>query len=421
MPFTLFVASRYLRTKRRGLFTMITTIIGVTGVSIGVAALLTTLSVMNGFQADIQKKIVGAQAHVTVHARMNPEREERLREAIAAESEIVATSPFVLGQGIVTFGERSTGIVLKGVDPRQEFTVNDLSKSLTAGDWANLEARPVETGGQRSAVPEGGKPVPGIVIGEELAKNLGAWIGDEVILISPQSLSTPMGMIPAMKKFRVVGTLHTGYYEYDSAAGYAELEPVAKFFKTPGGLSGIQAKVSDLELADAVSASLQDRLGWDYRVRSFTEMNRTLFAALKLEKAVMFIILALIILVASFNIASNLVLMGNEKLRDIGLLKAMGATHGQIRGVFLWVGSLIGGFGVLLGVLLGLILCWIIERYPIVELPPDIYYLSRVPVAIEPLDVVWVVVCGLALAVLATIYPAYKTSKVDPIEAIHYG
>ncbi len=176
-----------------------------------------------------------------------------------------------------------------------------------------------------------------------------------------------------------------------------------------------------MERSDAVAASLQDRLGWDYRVRSFTELNRTLFAALKLEKAVMFIILALIILVASFNIASNLVLMGNEKLRDIGLLKAMGATPGQIRRIFLWVGSLIGGFGVFLGVLLGLVLCWIIERYPIVELPADIYYLSRVPVSIEAHDVFWVVVCGLALAVLATLYPAYKTAKVDPIEAIHYG
>lgn len=412
MPFPLFIALRYLRTKRKGLFTMITTVIGVTGVSIGVAALLTTLSVMNGFQADIQKKIVGAQAHVTVYAHMNAEREKKLRAAVGNVPEIVATSPFVLGQGIITFGERSTGIVLKGIDPREEFTVNDLSKSLTAGAWADLPPKPSN---------KGGKPAPGIVLGEELAKNLGAWIGDEVILISPQSLSTPMGMIPVMKKFRVVGALHTGYYEYDSAAGYAEIEPIAAFLNTPGGLSGLQARVSDLNRADAIAASLQERLGWDYRVRSFTELNRTLFAALKLEKAVMFIILALIILVASFNIASNLVLMGNEKLRDIGLLKAMGATPAQIRRIFLWVGSLIGGFGVFLGVLLGLVLCWIIERYPIVELPPDIYYLSRVPVSIEAWDVLWVVLCGLALAVLATLYPAYKTAKVDPIEAIHYG
>ena len=412
MPFTLFVALRYLRTKRKGLFTVITTVIGVAGVSIGVAALLTTLSVMNGFQADIQKKIVGAQAHLTVYARMNPEKEEHLREQIGKEDDIVGTSPFVLGQGIVTFGERSSGIVLKGIDPRQEFTVNDLSSSLTAGNWADIKAKPPKGGG---------KPVPGIVLGEELAKSLGAWIDDEVILISPQSLSTPMGMIPAMKRFRVVGTLHTGYYEYDSAAGYSEIEPVASFFKTPGGLSGLQAKVSDLDRADAVAESLQGRLGWDYTVRSFTEMNRTLFAALKLEKAVMFIILGLIILVASFNIASNLVLMGTEKLRDIGLLKAMGATPGQIRWIFLWIGTLIGSFGVFLGILLGLILCWVIERFPIVELPPDIYYLSRVPVSVELTDVLGVVICGLTLAVLATVYPAYKTSKVDPIEAIHYG
>lgn len=390
---------------------MITTVIGVTGVAIGVAALLTTLSVMNGFQSDIQKKIVGAQAHLSIYARMNPDREKHLRESIEEEEEIIATSPFVLGQGIVTFGERSSGIVLKGIDPRQEFTVNDLSTKLTAGEWADL----------KPASKNGAKPVPGIVLGEELAKSLGAWIGDEVILISPQSLATPMGMIPAMKRFNVVGTLHTGYYEYDSAAGYAEIEPVASFFNTPGGLSGLQAKIADLDHADAVAKSLQGRLGWDYTVRSFTEMNRTLFAALKLEKAVMFIILGLIILVASFNIASNLVLMGTEKLRDIGLLKAMGATPGQIRNIFLWIGTLIGSFGVFLGIGLGLILCWVIERYPIVELPPDIYYLSRVPVEVKAMDVLGVVVCGLTLAILATLYPAYKTSTVDPIEAIHYG
>ncbi len=391
---------------------MITTVIGVAGVAIGVAALLTTLSVMNGFQADIQKKIVGAQSHLTIYARMSPERETRLREAINREGDIIGTSPFAMGQGIITFGERSTGIVLKGIDPRQEFTVNDLSSSLTAGEWADLKSKPSK---------KGGKPIPGIILGEELAKSLGAWIGDEVILISPQSLSSPMGMIPAMKRFNVVGTLHTGYYEYDSAAGYSEIAPVADFFQTPGGLSGLQAKVSDLDKADAIAASLQKDLGWDFTVRSFTDMNRTLFAALKLEKAVMFIILALIILVASFNIASNLVLMATEKLRDIGLLKAMGATPGQIQRIFLWVGGLIGSFGVFLGILLGLVLCWVIERYPIVELPPDIYYLSRVPVSVELMDVLGVIACGLVLAVLSTIYPAYKTSKVDPIEAIHYG
>jgi lipoprotein-releasing system permease protein len=259
------------------------------------------------------------------------------------------------------------------------------------------------------------------VLGEELARSLGVWLEDEVVLVSPQGLSNALGMMPALKKFRVIGLLRTGYYEYDSATAYTDLGTAAKFFQTPGGLTGMQAKVRRLESADAVTASLQSALGWDFTARSYTQMNRTLFAALKLEKYVMFIIVTLIVLVASFNIASNLILMGTEKLRDIGLLKAMGAGNREILRVFVWVGSLIGAGGVVLGTAFGLLICAVLHRYPLIELPPDIYYLSRLPVSVEPLDVAAIVSCGLILAVLATLYPAYRAARVDPIEAIHYG
>ncbi|MFH1725663.1 MAG: FtsX-like permease family protein [Elusimicrobiota bacterium] len=425
LPFELFVALRYLKTKRKGLFTLVTTVIGVAGVSIGVAALLTTLSVMNGFQSDIQKKIVGAQAHLSVYAKMSEAKREKLETVLREEKDVRATAPFVLGQGIITFEERSTGIVVKGIDPAAEFKVNNLEESLTAGSWSALTgpAERRKDGSSSAGTGPGGASAAqaGIVLGEELARHLGVWLDETVVLISPQSLATPFGLVPAMKKFRIVGLLRTGYYEFDSATGYVSIKEAADFFKTPGGMSGIQARLRDLDDADAVSAVLQDRLGWDFTVRSFTQMNRTLFAALKLEKYVMFIILALIILVASLNIASNLILMGTEKLRDIGLLRAMGAAPAQIRKIFLWVGLLIGCFGVGFGVLLGLALCWVVWRYPIVELPADIYYLSRVPVQVEALDVLGVMVCGLALSVLATLYPAHRASKVDPIEAIHYG
>jgi lipoprotein-releasing system permease protein len=230
-----------------------------------------------------------------------------------------------------------------------------------------------------------------------------------------------MGIIPAMKRFKVVAVLKTGYYEYDASTAYCLLGEAAAFFKTPGGLSGFQARLKDLDLAEAEADALRVDLGWDYVVRSFNDMNRTLFAALKLEKAMMFIILTLIILVASFNIASNLILLGTEKLRDIGILRAMGATPKMIRTVFLWEGLLIGGFGTVLGLSLGLVLCWVIHRYPIVELPPDIYYLSRVPVEVDPLDFLAVAASGFVLSLLATVFPAWRASKVDPIEAIHYG
>ncbi|MBI3296533.1 MAG: ABC transporter permease [Elusimicrobia bacterium] len=403
--FELFVARRYLRAQRKGLFSLITTLIGVAGVTIGVAALLTTLSVMNGFQADIRRKIVGAQSHLTVSAHMDGDRKTRVEAALDARKSVVARAPFVLGQAILTFKGRSTGLVVKGIDLEREFAVNDLAKAVTDGGWAGINDT---------------KP-PGVVLGAELASNIGAWLGDTVVFISPQGLDTPMGLVPAMKRFKVVGVIKTGYYEFDASTAYCSITEAAAFFKTPGGLTGYQARLSDLDLAEKEAAALQQGLGWDYAVRSFMDLNRTLFAALKLEKAVMFLILALIILVASFNIASNLILLGTEKLRDIGILRAMGATPGMIRKVFLWEGLLIGGSGTVFGVGLGLLLSWVIWRFPIVELPGDIYYLSRVPVQVDPVDVAVVTCCGFLLSLLATVYPAWRASSIDPIEAIHYG
>lgn len=402
MPFELFVALRYLKSKRKGLFSLVTTVIGVAGVSIGVAALVVILSVMNGFQTDIRAKIIGAQAHLTVAGRLE-EGLGKAEKALAAAPEVVAMSPFVLDQAIMTYRERSSGVVVKGIDPEREFKVNDLGKNLTQGSW------------------EGLSDAPSLVLGEELARSLGAWVGDTVVLVSPQSLSTPFGIVPAMRKFKVIGVLKTGYYEYDASTAYTDIKTAAAFFKTPGGASGLQAKLKDLELSEPVARRLQAELGFDFSVRSFSDMNRTLFAALKLEKIMMFIIVTLIVLVASFNIASNLILMGSEKLRDIGLLRAMGAAPATILRVFLWVGSLIGAGGVLAGLGLGLTLCWVIGRFPIVELPPDVYYLSRLPVQVDPLDVLAIAGCGALLSVLATLYPAYRASRVDPIEAIHYG
>ena len=409
--FELFIARRYLKAQRKGVFTALTTLIGVAGVSIGVAALLTTLSVMNGFQADIRRKVVGAQSHLTVAAHMDADRKAKAEAALDARKDVVARAPFALGQAILTHEGRSSGVVVKGIEPAAEFKVNELEKAVTEGTWAGLDAKNVFDG----------KPVAGIVLGEELAKNLGAWIGDAVVVVSPQGLDSPMGLVPAMKRFKVVAVLKTGYYEYDASTAYCLLSEAAAFFKTPGGLTGYQARLSSLDAAEGEADALRVALGWDFVVRSFNDMNRTLYAALKLEKAMMFLILLLIILVASFNIASNLILLGTEKLRDIGILRAMGATPAMVRKIFLWEGLLIGGFGTLLGLGLGLLLCWVIHRYPIVELPPDIYYLSRVPVEVDPLEFLAVAASGFFLSLLATVFPAWRASRIDPIEAIHYG
>jgi len=409
----LFVAWRYLKAERKGLFAVVTTSIGVAGVMVGVAALITTLSVMNGFQTDIQKKVIGAQAHLTVYGARTAADLDRVATALRADPDVAATAPFIMGQAILSVGERTIGMVLKGLDPEREFQVNSLASSLSEGSWKGL---------QPSALRTKDKPaLPGIVLGEELARAMGVWVGAQVVLVSPKSVATPLGMMPKMQKFEVKGLLHTGYYEYDSTTGYADIAAAAKFFGVEAGATGVGARLRELGRAEPAARRLQLRLGPAHPVRTFNDMNRTLFAALKLEKGVMFIILTLITLVASLNIASTLILRSVEKTRDIGLLKAMGATPRQIRRIFWIEGSIIGGAGVFLGLVLGLVLCFIIWRYPIVELPADIYYLSRVPVAVEFWDVVAVMVMGALLSLLATVYPAFRAAKVNPVEAIHYG
>ena len=322
-----------------------------------------------------------------------------------ADPDSAAIAPFALGQAILTVRERSIGVVLKGIDPAREFTVNDLAAKLASGSWDGL----------------GGGKKPGIVLGAELADHLGCQVDDEVVLVSPKSVATPLGLLPKMQAFRVAGTVKTGYYEYDSATAWAGLEAASKFLGVDAGASGLGIRLKDLRRADDAAARLRGALGFTKLVRTYAQMNQTLFAALKLEKVVMFIILTLITLVASLGIASTLILRSVEKTRDVGLLKAMGAGPGLIRRIFLVEGFLIGGTGVAMGLGLGFLLCWIIATFPIVELPPDIYYLSRVPVDIRLGDVLAVASMGLILSLLATLYPSSRAAKADPVEAIHYG
>ena len=405
MSFELFVALRYLRAKRKGMFAVVTTSIGVAGVTVGVAALITTLSVMNGFQTDIQRKIVGAQAHISIYGAGSPADLADLTATAKQDPEVAATAPFVLGQAILTHRNRSLGLVLKGLDPAQEFSVNDLARKLVNGTWDGIGA---------------GK-VPGIVLGVELADRMEAEVGSEVVLVSPQSVATPLGPLPKMQRFKVVGLLKTGYYEYDNGTAWTEFGAASKFLGAETGAAGIGLRLKDLNRADAVAKRLRSALGFRRVVRTYAQMNQTLFAALKLEKTVMFIILTLITLVASLNIASTQILRTAEKTRDIGLLKAMGAHARMIEKIFLVEGVLIGSSGVAAGMALGFLLSWIIATFNIVELPADIYYLSKVPVDVRPWDVAAVTIMGLTLTILATIYPARRAAKSDPVEAIHYG
>ena len=405
MKFERFVAVRYL-TRRQGLFAFITTLIGVAGVSVGVAALITTLSVMNGFQTDIKDKIIGAQSHILVFGRMSKDTYQKNIRLIEQLPLVEAAAPHIYGQGIITYAGQSVGLIVRGLDPEQEKKINTLADSVEEGsftpDW-----------------PEDAPPP--LVLGSELAANLGADIGDDVVLISPQSISTSAGMFPKMKKFRISGLLRTGYYEFDNTIAYTLLSHASDFLGLRQGTTGIAVKLHNINDADKAAAQIQDVIGHGYSVRTFAQLNSTLYAALKLEKTMMFIILFLIIGVASLNIAGNLILLGTEKLRDIGIMRAMGASPRMIRKIFMWEAMVIAGLGIVLGLLLACLLCWIIATFNIVELPGDIYYLTKVPVRMQLWDIVAVIGGSCLICFVAGLYPAVKASRVHPTDAIRYG
>ncbi|MBR3631532.1 MAG: ABC transporter permease [Elusimicrobiaceae bacterium] len=404
--FPRFVALRYML-HRKGLFALITTLIGVAGVSVGVAALITTLSVMNGFQSDIKEKIIGAQSHILIFGRMNADVYPQKISQLESLPEVAGAAPNIYGQAIISANGQSVGVVIRGLDPAQEAKINNLNQSLVDGafqptDWEEYAPAP-------------------LVLGTELADNLNAEIGDDVVLISPQSISTSAGMFPKMKKFRISGLLRTGYYEFDNTIAYAPLSEASDFLGLKQGVTGIAVKLNDMNQAEKLVPTIQEAVGFGYAVRTFAQMNSTLYAALKLEKAVMFIILFLIIIVASLNIASNLILLGTEKLRDIGIMRSLGASPKMIRGIFMWEAMMTATIGIVLGVMLAVVLCWIIATFNIVELPGDIYYLTKVPVRMQWADILAVIGGSYLVCFAAGLYPAVKASRVNPTDAIRYG
>ena len=406
MNFARSVATRYL-TRRQGLFAFITTLIGVAGVSVGVAALITTLSVMNGFQTDIKDKVIGAQSHILVFGRMSPEVYQKNIALIEQLPEVAAAAPHIYGQAIITHAGQSLGLIIRGLDPAQEKKINSLADSLTEGSFEPQDW------------PQDAPPP--LVLGTELATNIGADIGDDVVLISPQSISTSAGMFPKMKKFRISGLLKTGYYEFDNTIAYTLLPHASDFLGLNQGTTGVAVKLHNINDAEKIAGKINEVIGYGYNVRTFAQLNSTLYAALKLEKTMMFIILFLIIGVASLNIASNLILLGTEKLRDIGIMRAIGASPKMIRSIFMWEAMVIATLGIVLGILLACLLCWIIATFNIVELPGDIYYLTKVPVRMQWLDIVAVVGGSYAICFVAGLYPALKASRVHPTDAIRYG
>ncbi|MEO5356596.1 MAG: lipoprotein-releasing ABC transporter permease subunit [Nitrospirae bacterium YQR-1] len=404
LPYYFTIALRYLKSKKKHKSVSFNTVISIGGVALGVMALIIVLSVMSGFHEDLQRKILGVNTHLLVlsHEGKIPMYEE-LAAKIRTYPNVVATAPFVLGQVMVAQGKRAQGVYLRGVIPELEKDVTDLRKYVKNGSIDALNTTE-----------------NGIVIGTELAGNLGVTDGDFVNIISPIGDIGPLGMVPKARKFQVVAVFEIGMFEYDSSLAITNMLAAQNFFGQGDTASGVQIKLDDIYKAAEVREKLNTTLGYPYRARDWMQMNRNLFSALKLEKFAMFVILTLIVIVAAFNIISTLIMNVMEKEREIAILKAMGATNSGIMAIFMFQGFLVGAIGTLIGVTAGAVTCYLLDSYELIKLPPDVYYLSHLPVKWKLWDFVLVSASALSISFLSTIYPAWQAAKLDPIEPLRF-
>ncbi|MBA3016718.1 MAG: lipoprotein-releasing ABC transporter permease subunit [Proteobacteria bacterium] len=411
MSFEFFIGSRYLRTKQKQTFISLITILSIAGVTVGVMALIVVIAVMAGFESDLKSRILGVESHIVIMRHNGPFSDYgNILEHVENTEGVEAATPFINSQVILRSSLSLSGAVLRGIDPD---SADRVIKNLDKVSLKNLK----ETDQREST----SIAMPAIILGKELAKNLGVMQGDPVYLISPMGMISPIGHIPTMKRFKVAGLFESGMYEYDRTLSYIHIKDAQKILRMGDSVNGIEVRVNDIYNARNIADRIVKKLGFQYWARDWMQMNQNLFSALKLEKTVMFIILALIVLVAAFNIASTLIMMVMEKTKDIAILKAMGATDKSIRKIFVFKGIAIGSIGTILGVCLGFILCTVLKYYQFIELPGDVYYITTLPVKLELLDVVMIASAAMAISFLATLYPARQASKLDPVEAIRYG
>jgi lipoprotein-releasing system permease protein len=409
MRYELFISLRYLKAKRKQIFISLITFLSMAGVGLGVMALVIVLSVMRGFEDDLKNKILGTNAHLVVLQHGGAMRDYRgIMGKVKEIGGVVATTPFIFTQAMITSENNVYGIVLRGIDPDTAGKVISIEKTLKRGSLDSLKEK------------EGGSGPPGIIIGKELAQNLGVMLNDTVVVVSPTGALAPVGMGPPMKKFRVAGIFDTGMYEYDTSLAYISLLQAQKFLGMDDTVSGIEVRVRDIYKVQEVARKIQKELGFPFWTKDWMQMNRSLFAALKLERTVMFVILVLIVLVAAFGIVSTLIMVVMEKNKDIAILKSMGATARSIMKIFILEGLIIGVVGTALGLIGGYGICRILAKYQFISLPRDVYYISHLPVKMSETDFFFIALAAMGISFLATLYPSWQASRLDPAEALRY-
>ncbi len=420
LPYEIFVGLRYLRAKRRHRTISLNTFVSVAGITLGVAALIGTLGIMTGFKEDLQAKILGTTSHIVIHERTrdNMSDYDPLVKRVEEVPHVLAATPFVFRQVLLTSQSAVQGIILRGIDPQRERRVTDLAKNVKVGRLEDLEV----TGAVNTEPGAASTPIhPGILLGKELSMRLGTFLGDSVNVVSPVGPTSAIGgvaMVPKIRTFTVVGVFESGMYEYDSSLAYIALGEAQKFFNMGNTVSGIEVKVDEIFMTNQTARAIEQALGLTYWARDWMQLNRNLFSALKLEKIMMFLLLVLITIVASFNIVSTLTMIVSEKQREIAILKAMGATRKAIMRIFMLNGLIIGLTGTVIGIPLGYAFLWLIQTYWTFD--PTVYYISHVPVHVQALDVILVSFSAILISFAATLYPSWQAAKLDPAAALRY-
>lgn len=411
-PFSLFVGLRYTRAKRRNHFISFISLISILGITLGVTALITVLSVMNGFEKELRERILGMASHASISGYDGQLDNWRILAGMADQHpEVLGAAPYVQGEGMLTLGSQVSGVMVRGILPSEEPKVSDVGEKMNQGELSDLHAGEF-----------------GIILGKDLARGLGVLTGDKVTLVAPQPNVTPAGILPRLKRFTVVGIFEVGMYEYDSTMALVHMQDAAKLFRLGQQVSGVRLKLSDMFKAQKVSGELVEDLPGGYFVTDWTRQHANFFRAIKIEKTVMFVILLLIVAVAAFNIISTMMMVVTDKEADIAILRTLGTSPAGIMAIFMVQGTFIGILGTCLGTVGGMILALNIDTIvPTLEgilgfkfLAPDVYYISDLPSDMRGSDVLKIASMSFFLSLVATLYPAWSAARVQPAEALRY-